>query len=111
MQYQQGDVYIERINEEIKEKKICKIKKRGWIIAEGETHGHAHRIEDVKNAEMYEYYDEYLEEKCLLLKILKNNTEMKHEEHKSIFLDEGLYRVGQINEYDPFEKYERKVMD
>ena len=111
MQYQQGDIFFEKIDFEPKEKKECKVKKRGWVIAEGESHGHAHRIEEIKDAEMFEYYDDYLEEKCLLLKILKDNTEIKHEEHKSVFLDKGFYRAGQINEYDPFLELERKVID
>ena len=111
MQLQQGDVWFEKISKEPKKKTKCEIKKRGWVMAEGEQHGHAHRIEETKQAEMFEYFDDELQEKCLLLRILKNQTEVKHEEHKSIFLDKGLYKVGQINEYDPFLEMERKVVD
>lgn len=79
------------------------------VLAHGES-THKHKVE-VKKAEMYEYYDDYLKENCLLLKILEDKTELKHEEHKSIFLDKGIYRVSKINEYDPFEKFTKKVID
>lgn len=109
-QIQQGDVLIEKLEQDIFQKKILKPIGRGWILAHGES-GHIHRIEETQKAEMYEYYDDYLKENCLLLKILENQTEIKHEEHHSIFLDKGTYRVSRINEYDPFEKYSRKVQD
>lgn len=110
-QIQQGDVLIEKIENDNFNKKLSKIQKRGWILQDGEITGHQHRIEEKEKAEMYEYYDDYLKEDCLLLKILKNQTEVKHEEHESLFLDKGVYRVSRVNEYDPFEKYSRKVQD
>jgi hypothetical protein len=110
-QLQQGDINFERIKNDVDKKTLCKVQKNGWVLAEGETTGHFHRIEEVKKAEMYEYYDDYLKEDCLLLKILENQVEVKHNEHQSIILDRGIYRVTRVNEYDPFEKYSRKVQD
>lgn len=110
LQNQQGDILVEKINIDVKEKRKCNYQKLGWILAHGES-GHTHCIKEKEKAEMYEYYDDYLKEDCLLLKILENQTEVKHEEHESLFLDKGIYRVSRVNEYDPFEKYSRKVQD
>lgn len=110
-QFQQGDVLFEKIDNDNFDKKLLTAKRRGWILQDGEITGHQHRIEEKNKAIVYEYYDDYLEENCLLLKIFKKNTEVKHEEHKSLFLDKGTYRVSRVNEYDPFEKFTRKVAD
>jgi len=115
-QLQQGDVLIEKMNDEffnkIQAKKICQKKNNKYILAEGEVTGHCHAIEDKQNnTEMFEYYDDELQEKCLLLKILDKQVKLKHEEHKEITLDKGIFRVSKLNEYDPFENFTKKVQD
>jgi hypothetical protein len=108
-QVQQGDVILEKINYipdglTKREKHL-----RGFVLAEGEAHGHAHRFKE--NVELYDYYDDELKEKCILLKVLEDNQPLKHEEHETIFFNKGIYRVNIVREFDPFEEEIRKVMD
>ena len=72
-------------------------------MAEGETTGHAHVIED-DEAELIQ-----IGEKMLLS--LKKSSTLVHEKHKPINLEPGLYEIGRINEYDYFSKMARKVQD
>lgn len=104
--YVQGDVYLIGIKELPKGLSIKKNDNRGIVLAEGEHTGHAHIINDDAifaillegaNKEMY-------------LQALKE-VEIKHQEHKSIVLPAGNYKVGIIREYDYFLEESRKVVD
>jgi hypothetical protein len=109
-QFQQGDVICEKVNIDINGKQKVKKVNNEWVLAHGES-GHHHFISETKKADIFEYYDDELKEQCLLLKVLENQTEIKHEEHKSIWLDKGTYRINKVNEYDPFERFAKKVID
>lgn len=102
MKMQQGDVYIESCNDIPKDAKKVQKSKRGFVLAEGEATGHAHVIED--NIEMYE------KDGILYIKT-DHATEIKHEEHKAIILNSGIYEIGKIKEYDAFEMETRNVRD
>jgi hypothetical protein len=108
-QIAQGDVLFTKLDINITELKEIKPNKRGFVLAEGEATGHAHRIEATERAELFEYFDFDLQETCMLLKILQDDTEVKHEEHQSLFLNKGTYRVSQINEYDPWAKIGEQI--
>lgn len=88
--------------------------KEDYIIAHGES-GHKHVIQNNPFVELYEYYDNELEEKCLLLKILKKQAKAnpKHEEHESFINDlpVGNHIIRRTHEFDPFEKISRQVQD
>lgn len=102
MKKQQGDVIIRR-ELEIPADAIRVIRqKRGFVLAEGEATGHAHVIEE--EIEMYE------KDGVLYLKVERPVT-VKHEEHKPISLDKGIYKIGIVREYDPFDEEVRKVAD
>ncbi|MBI5847174.1 MAG: hypothetical protein HZB31_04370 [Nitrospirae bacterium] len=102
MKKQQGDVIIRSIKEIPAYAKRVVRQRRGFILAEGEATGHAHVIEE--EIEMYEMNG------ILYLKADRPVT-VKHEEHKPVSLDKGVYEIGIVREYDPFEEEVRKVAD
>jgi hypothetical protein len=103
MKKQQGDVII-RSTESIPDGAV-RVKRtlKGLVLAEGEATGHAHKIEE-DGAELYE------KDGILYIKVEKP-VQVKHEEHKPITLAEGIYRVGNVREYDPFKEEARRIVD
>ena len=102
MKKQQGDIIIKRtykIPEDAK--KVCK-KRRGFVLAEGEATSHAHVIED--------YIEMYEKNGILFIKVDKPVT-VRHEEHKAVRLESGIYKVGRVREYDPFLEEVRNIKD
>lgn len=100
---QQGDVLFNLIkNIPVNSTSIPK-KKRGYVLAEGESTGHAHVIEE-DTVEMYE------KDGTIYLKVKELST-VRHEEHLPITLDPGIYEIGIIVEMDPFSEQIRKVID
>jgi hypothetical protein len=99
----QGDVFLTKANKIPKDAKRLSRGPRGYMLAEGETTGHAHVIED-EDVELYE------SEGVLYVKTGRT-VQLKHEEHKEVSVNEGIWRVGQVQEYDPFEMQARLVRD
>lgn len=99
---QQGDVLLKRIDKlpEGEQKVIAKGK---LVLAEGETTGHYHGIEE-SESELIQ-----IGEKMLLK--LENQAVLTHQEHGHITLDKGLYEVGRVREYDYYSKMVRQVAD
>ena len=98
--YRHGDVMIastESIPEEAK-------KRNDLVLAYGEITGHAHRVESDSHAELYELED------LLFLEVFDSTARVVHEEHNTIELKPGRYRVWRQREYDPNE-WERTVED
>ncbi|MEK6880610.1 MAG: hypothetical protein AABY22_13420 [Nanoarchaeota archaeon] len=100
-QTQQGDVLLRKLSCLPKGTKTI-LQTKTCILARGE-HGNSHVIED-EEAELIQ-----IGEKILLQ--LKNTAILKHEEHKQIVLEPGIWEVGQVREYDYFKQMERKVQD
>jgi len=73
------------------------------ILAEGETTGHKHVIDD-QSVEVAER-----EDKAREFKLAKPAT-VKHEEHNPVTLPAGEYVSDIVRECDPFEG-ERRVLD
>jgi len=99
-QYVQGDVILISV-ETVKGKKKEKTE-RGYVIAEGESTGHCHTVEDeiellVSDAGMY-------------VSSVEPFT-IKHEEHKPITVPSGKYEVRRVREYDHFAEEAKKVQD
>jgi hypothetical protein len=65
------------------------------ILVEGELTGHAHRIADPDTAIVYERRGE------LFLQVIAELAEVIHQEHATIRLPRGRYRVWRQREYDP----------
>jgi len=89
--YRHGDVLIASIDE-----LPDGCKKRGHVtLAYGEITGHSHRIADASTAETFELDGQ------IYLKVVAAKAELIHEEHASIELPQGIYRVWQQREYTP----------
>ena len=101
MLYQQGDVLIEGIVDIPKEAK--RLMETCIVLAEGEATGHAHVITD-KLAKAFCVGD------ALFLELSKD-TEVKHEEHGTVTLSPGKYKVGIVREYDHFAEEAHRVQD
>ena len=101
-QIQQGDVLITRLK--TAPKGVTKtISKGRCVLAEGESTGHAHVVEN-DDAELIQ-----LGERILLR--LGQAATVTHEEHKPVTLEPGLYEIGRVAEYDYISKMVRPVAD
>lgn len=102
-QIQQGDVLLRRIEAMPKDAKEVKRKNGAIVLAEGEATGHAHRIMDV-DAMFFEKDGKFF---------LKNEkaVTVKHEEHKPITIEPGIWEIGQVREKDWLSGMVRAVAD
>jgi hypothetical protein len=97
--YQQGDVLIGP----------CEIPTEAFktdsnVLQEGEFTGHAHRLHDGE----FEVHE--TPNRTKYLRAL-TPVSLRHEEHHEIQLPPGDYKIGIVEEFDPFEDMIRKVMD
>lgn len=112
LKYQQGDVllYIAEIPTDCKPVQKTA---RGYVLAEGEATGHAHRIADptdlktksVGGVEMFR-----AEDGTLYMSVIEASP-LIHEEHGTIIVDPGTYEIGRVREVDPFENEIHSVRD
>lgn len=65
------------------------------ILAEGELTGHSHRVEGSGVAELFKVGDERY------LRVLVESASVIHQEHRTITLPRGIYRVWGQREYTP----------
>lgn len=103
-QLQQGDVLLNQVKRIPNGAKPLDPRSRGYVLAEGEEHGHAHAIVAVDAVELYEVGG------VMYLNVLAP-TPLTHEEHGTIDLPVGIFEIGQVVEVDPFEKETRIVRD
>ena len=103
MLIQQGDVLIESalIPSGAKAKTSSK---RGLVLAEGESTGHAHTITSTEDAVLFENGDD------LYLRVLRE-TKLTHEEHGVVTIPAGEYTVRKVREYDHFAEEAKPVQD
>jgi len=114
--YRQGDVLIipataaevKRFNKQKTPKAISREGGR-VILQHGEATGHAHAIKE-SGAALYEvpYLKSNNEERMLEV---KGTAKVRHEEHATLTLDSGFYRVLRQREHDPVEQRQRYVYD
>jgi hypothetical protein len=93
MKIRHGDVLIEKVAELPECKKLDR-----KFLFEGEVTGHAHRIDigeifETRDGELYLRVDAL--------------TKVTHEEHKTVTLPKGIYRVTQKRQYNPETRWER----
>ena len=94
--YRQGDVLIEHIPSlPANAKKMARENGR-VILAHGEVTGHAHAITD-KHAYLYSVDSGNV----TFLEIKEAVAALEHDEHGTITLDPGTYRVTRQREYSP----------
>lgn len=101
---QQGDVLLGMIDK-IPDDAVPRNNTKFNILQEGEHTGHAHRL-DLGEFQVFDVP----KTKEVYLRIVKP-TSLFHEEHKALTLDPGDYKIGIVEEYDPFQKLTRKVID
>lgn len=98
---QQGDCLFRKLSKMPEGKREVVATKR-LVVAHGES-GHSHVIED-DEAELIRIGE----------KIILNLTcpaTLKHEEHKAIQFEAGIWEVGRVQEYDYFKQMARQVVD
>lgn len=100
--YQQGDILIKRI-EKLPEGETVKTKE--LVLAEGETTGHMHKIEETQYAKMIKTSDGKV-----YLSVTKQ-IPLKHDEHHIIIIEPGEYEVSKVREKDHTTKLVREVQD
>jgi hypothetical protein len=100
--YRQGDLLIRRIGS-LPQQGLTKLDTK--ILAEGEATGHQHRL-TLKTAQLFR--DDANQRRYLSI---EEPTQLVHEEHKPITIEEGTYVVIQEREFDPFADYIRRVTD
>ena len=102
MLYRQGDIYIESVAA-IPESAA---ERQNHVLADGELTGHQHRITDFRSALVLEDRGQ------LYVNVVSEFADVVHEEHGTIQLERGLYRVWRQREFDPlFVARERYVKD
>lgn len=88
-QLQQGDVWLKKVvGIPIGAKEI----KRDGILAYGEVTGHKHQLEDT-NIRIYETDGRFF------IRVEKP-VKIRHEEHKEILVQPGVWEFGQVREKD-----------
>jgi hypothetical protein len=103
---QQGDVLLVKVDRLPDGLKPAKRGERGYVLAEGETTGHAHVIDAPADD-----VDVFVDEKGELFVRAKKAVTIKHEEHKHQKIKRGVYKVGKVREIDPFSEEIRSVRD
>ena len=103
--YRQGDILIVPVSEIPATAKRAKSKHRRLILAEGEVTNHHHSIADRPTVDLLEVPSQ--DELFLLVK--EGNALLEHQEHATITIPPGSYRIVRQREYDPAG--ERRVQD
>ena len=99
---QQGDVILKRLTSIPSGEKTI-ISRKKLVLAEGETTGHFHGIEE-DESELIRVGEQ------IILNLTKNST-LTHQEHNPIPIEAGIWEVGIVQEYDYFAKMVRPVVD
>jgi hypothetical protein len=97
--YRHGDVLIAPVDQVPADARP----RQGLVLAYGEITGHAHRIETEGRAELLENGPQ------LFLRVLGSPARVVHEEHLTIELPLGNYRVWRQREFDP--RQDLTIMD
>lgn len=105
-QLQQGDVVLQRVDIDISQASKVKKDSRGIVLAEGEVTFHYHGIEcEEDDAELIRIGER------MLLNVKAESVTLKHQEHKPVKIDRGIWEFGQVIEKDWFMNMVRKVVD
>ncbi|MBF0344320.1 MAG: hypothetical protein HQL06_08830 [Nitrospirae bacterium] len=97
----QGDVFLKQVKKLPTGVKRINEAGTGYVLAEGESTGHSHQINDA--VEVYE------KGKTIYIHVEKP-VALVHQEHRPITIDEGIYKVGIVREYNPWSEKKKRVM-
>jgi len=105
-QIQQGDVLFQRIRKlpENARPMILNARTRSVALIEGETTGHAHRLQDCQQVRLFHNED------CLFAHVAKS-ADVVHEEHQTVQLPPGIWQIDQVREFDYLTQTDRRVVD
>ena len=98
-QQQQGDVWIERID--TLPANLTEKFDRHNVLADGEHTGHHHRLVAENLSNIRSFFNNTGEQ----FLVLDEDCTLVHEEHNSQVMSKGIYKFGQIHQYD-YEKQE-----
>ena len=108
---QQGDVLLKKVDALPDGAKAIKPTGKGFVLALGEVTGHYHAVAPQQGVECYE------KDGVTYLKV-ETSGKLEHlkgpgtiADHNPVTIDEGLWKVGIVKEYDPFEEEIRNVRD
>jgi hypothetical protein len=108
--YRQGDIILERIYQipkQIINHQQQQQTQDNYIIAHGES-GNQHRMS--KHVLIFEN-SENKNEKERYVQVLSQDTYLVHQEHKSIHIPQGIYKIRREREYNAFESAIRQVQE
>src|SRR5574341_1919329 len=97
-QVRQGDVFIRRVAELPSGARKLKRDKGKVVLAYGEATGHAHAFGS-RFVNMYAVADEFDRTACSWLRVMQDVV-LRHEEHRSITLPPGNYRVVRQRQWE-----------
>ena len=103
--YRQGDVLLVPVSEIPESARSVSRKRSRLILAEGEATGHHHSILVSDGVNLMEVPSQ----SELYLLVAEGDTLLEHQEHATIIVKKGTYRVIIQREYDPAG--ERRVAD
>jgi len=105
--YFHGEVVATKIKSLPEGLKEVKPKDNRYVVADSETTGNHHCIEDIDGVEMYEKDGVFY---------LKNNVPVKmfcvdERRHDTEVLEPGVWEIDRANEYDYLAEMKKKVAD
>ena len=105
--FRHGDVIITRITAEEYEN-LHLPHKNDLVIAYGEATGHHHKLQAKAGQAQVLVNPKTQEAQAFSV---KGETKLVHEEHKTLSIPKGYYKVEFEKEYEPLEQLERRVYD
>lgn len=122
--YRHGDLLIKRIKELPSSVQASGIHRKeeaqeedqqqqqqlqSYILAKGETTGHAHVL---RGSQIQVFKDTATTATAATTYLkLEQSAELVHEEHKPITIEKGIYVIVREREYNPFSEAIRQVVD
>lgn len=91
MLWRQGDIFIETIPLI----PAAATQQSHLVLADGELTGHSHRVADPDTALLFAHRED------LFLQVIADEADVIHQEHGTVTLPRGRYRVWRQREYDP----------
>src|SRR3982750_179110 len=106
MIFRQGDILITKVNNMIDNKKEYSLIPNSKTVALGELTGHHHTFSEQSQVLLYKdkkssSTQQEIEEPTLI-EVKSSVAELVHQEHNTILLPKGTYKVTREMEYNPF---------
>lgn len=84
-----------------------KLSVKKYVVAEGEVTGHCHTLEAPKKSKI----EVVITGQMVRYLVLSDTCQLRHQEHKDLRIEPGMYEIIQEQEYDYFEEQRKKVVD